>query len=47
MKKILSIFLAFTIMFLLSACADNSSQEDTRKYEISFGNRNSKKMEYI
>lgn len=29
MKKILSIFLAFTIMFLLSACADNSSQEDT------------------
>ncbi|MBM6653433.1 flavodoxin [Faecalitalea cylindroides] len=29
MKKILSIFLTFTIMFLLSACADNSSQEDT------------------
>lgn len=29
MKKILSIFLAFTIMFSLSACADNSSQEDT------------------
>ena len=29
MKKILSIFLAFTIMFSLSACAGNSSQEDT------------------
>ena len=29
MKKILSIFLTFTIMFSLSACADNSSQEDT------------------
>ncbi len=29
MKKILSIFLTFTIMFLLSACAGNSSQEDT------------------
>lgn len=29
MKKILSIFLTFTMMFLLSACADNSSQEDT------------------
>ncbi len=29
MKKILSIFLTFTMMFSLSACADNSSQEDT------------------
>lgn len=29
MKKILSIFFTFTIMFSLSACADNSSQEDT------------------
>lgn len=28
MKKILSIFLTFTMMFSLSACADNSSQED-------------------